>query len=260
MLKLDILSTEIYKKYNETLSGDIENLLQKLNEKDELDTENFNYYISLSSVCSAKIEGEIMDIDSYLKYKTQNINYQKKLTLKIDDLYFAYKFAQKNTLDYTNFLTVHSIITKNILSKEEQGKLRNTTMVVSDNNYKIVYVAANKDIVKQETEKLFNDIELLLNTELKISEVFYFASMIHLLFVTIHPMTDGNGRTARLLGKWFLAKKIGEKAWCIPSELYYYKNLDQYYTNLKLIRTNYNSINYQKSIPFLLMLSKSIEK
>ena len=258
MQKLSILPNEIYHRYKEKLSVNITNLLTKITNKTELTADNFNFYISLSSICSSKIEGEIMDIDSYLKYKTLNIKYKNELTRKIDDLYLAYEFAKNNILNYTNFLHAHSLITKQILPETERGKLRNTTMIVTDNNYKIAYIAANKDIVKQETDKLFDDIAILKNAELNFTEVFFFASLIHLLFVTIHPMTDGNGRIARLLEKWFLAEKIGEKAWFVRSESNYYKNLDQYYKNLKQIRKNYNNINYEKSIPFLLMLSNSL--
>ncbi|WP_220392957.1 Fic family protein [Chitinophaga lutea] len=35
--------------------------------------------------------------------------------------------------------------------------------------------------------------------------------MIHLVFVKIHPRADGNGRSARLLEKWFLAVKLGKR-------------------------------------------------
>ena len=59
---------------------------------------------------------------------------------------------------------------------------------------------------------------------LTIEETFYFASMIHLMFVKIHPWNDGNGRSARLIEKWFLAQKLGEKAWYIQSEKNYYQN------------------------------------
>ena len=47
--------------------------------------------------------------------------------------------------------------------------------------------------------------------------------MIHLLFVKIHPWNDGNGRSARLIEKWFIAQKLGDKAWFIQSEKNYYK-------------------------------------
>lgn len=43
-------------------------------------------------------------------------------------------------------------------------------------------------------------------------EIFYYAAFVHLVFIKIHPSQDGNGRTARLLEKWFLIEKMGEKA------------------------------------------------
>lgn len=97
----------------------------------------------------------------------------------------------------------------------------------------------------------------MLNGELKVEEAFY-ASLIHLVFVKIHPFNDGNGRTARLLEKWFLASQLGEKAGYIPSELYYYNSLKAYYLNLARIGLFYEQLKYQKGIPFLLMLPQSL--
>ena len=74
----------------------------------------------------------------------------------------------------------------------------------------------------------------------------------------IHPFNDGNGRTARLLEKWFLATLLGEKAWYIGSEHYYYKNLQAYYHNLAHVGLFYEELNYDKSIPFLLMLPNAV--
>ncbi|MBN2166461.1 MAG: Fic family protein [Marinilabiliaceae bacterium] len=96
-------------------------------------------------------------------------------------------------------------------------------------NDQIEYVAASPDCVKTELDKLFYDIELLQNKELNSYEVFYYASLIHLVFVKIHPFQDGNGRTARLIEKWFLFEKLGEKVSSIQLEKYYYQNLKEYY-------------------------------
>jgi Fic family protein len=75
--------------------------------------------------------------------------------------------------------------------------------------------------------------------------------------VNIHPFIDRNGRSTRLLEKWFLAKMVGENAWCITSEKHYWDNRNLYYKNLQ-IGVNYYEVDYAKSIPFLLMLPNSL--
>ena len=52
--------------------------------------------------------------------------------------------------------------------------------------------------------------------------------------------------------------KLGERAWYIKSENYYYKNVDSYYKNLARLGLSYEELNYEKSVPFLLMLPKSL--
>jgi hypothetical protein len=60
-------------------------------------------------------------------------------------------------------------------------------MYVSTPDGRIEYVATTPFEVKGEMEKIYNDIELLLNAESNIQEVFFFASMIHLVLIQIHP-------------------------------------------------------------------------
>jgi Fic family protein len=81
---------------------------------------------------------------------------------------------------------------------------------------------------------------------------------LHLIFLNIHPLNDGNGRTARLLEKWFLASKIGDFAWQIPSEKYYFENKWEYYHNLQRMGLEYGELDYNKAIPFLKMLGSVV--
>ena len=101
--------------------------------------------------------------------------------------------------------------------------------------------------------ELFSGIEELLLSNISIEEVFYFASLIHMKFVHIHPFRDGNGRAARILEKWFVSAKLGEEFWKLPSEKYYKEKQADYYKNLNL-GVNYYVLNYDKSLPFLTML------
>ncbi|MDR0681877.1 MAG: Fic family protein [Dysgonamonadaceae bacterium] len=65
----------------------------------------------------------------------------------------------------------------------------------------------------------------------------------------IHPFNDGNGRTAHLIEKWFLAEKLGEKAWFIQSERYYYDHHSSYYSNIRKLGMEYDELDYSKALP-----------
>ena len=112
--------------------------------------------------------------------------------------------------------------------------------------------------VKREMQILFKDIKIFLEKKMSIYEVFYCASLLHLRIAQIHPFFDGNGRAARLLEKWFLAKKLDKNAWLIQSEKFYKESLKDYYQNINL-GPNYYELDKSKSLAFLLMLPKSLK-
>ena len=87
--------------------------------------------------------------------------------------------------------------------------------------------------------------------------MFYFASLIHLIFVHIHPFRDGNGRAARLIEKWFIAEKLGSKFWIMQSEKYYKEHQQEYYEKINL-GVNYYELNYDNCLPFLIMLPECL--
>jgi Fic family protein len=74
-----------------------------------------------------------------------------------------------------------------------------------------------------------------------------------LVFVKIHPFQDGNGRTARLLEKWFLIEKLGKRIVSAELEKNYYKNLSDYYKNIRKLGLEYNGLDYSQSLDFLTM-------
>lgn len=256
MERLKFIQSKYFDKYN---SKQPITLIKHFNKVKTIDSssENFNFYFSSSAVFSSRIEGNIIDFDSYMKYSYSGMNNTGKSFKEIEDLKKAYSFAKEHKLNLSNFLKCHKIMSNTIIEDNQyKGAIRNKDVYVFANGKK-VYTGAGKEIVKEEMIKLFADIEILNKRELTINQVFYYASMLHLILVQIHPFADGNGRCSRLIEKWFLSEKLGVKAWFIQSEMLYQKRMVSYYKNVHL-GDNYTNINYEYSIPFLLMLPMAL--
>lgn len=255
--QLKIVPVDLLPVYLQQVKPDLQQRFAALHDA-ELSTNTFSFYTSVASVFSSKIEGEDIELDSYIKHKKFGIEFLPDYTRKIDDLYNAYTFAKSNMLNQAGVEQVHQLLSKHIVAKHMQGKTRTQNMYVSTPDGKIEYVAATPYQVPGEMEKLYADIAVLLSAEMDIQRVFFFASLIHLVFVKIHPFNDGNGRTARLLEKWFLAQKLGSKAWFVQSEKNYYQQHQTYYHNLRALGLEYPELDYTKAMPFLLMLPEAL--
>lgn len=256
---LKILTAKYLQQYSDLVVVDWSVVFNSMRLKDKYLASDFNHKIMASAAYSSNIEGNPMDSATYIRNKLLKINGRREQMAEIDDLALAYNFAIQRKLTKQNFLKAHFISSKNILSNQhERGVVRTRKMFVMNSDDRIEYTAASEHVVRKEFNKLFKDIAELLKRDLHYKEIFYYASMIHLRFEQIHPFRDGNGRTGRLLEKWFLAEKIGKNAWGIESEKYYYKNLDAYYKNLQM-GAFYDELDLDKCLPFLLMLPNSLK-
>ncbi len=254
-LAFKILNQDYFNHYKTQLKVDVESAFATLKNQQQ-SLEDFKFYLANSAVHSSNIEGNTVSFDTYLKSSEFNLHLKTKEIKEIEDLIAAYQFARENYLTLNNALKAHEILTPSILIKKERGKIRKVKVGVRSEG-RLIYLAVEPEFIKQELEKLFADISILLQSKLTTAEIFYYAAYIHLVFVNIHPFVDGNGRATRLIEKWFLAKMLGDNAWCITSEKNYWNNRPTYYKNLQ-IGVNYYEVKYEKSIPFLLMLPNSL--
>ena len=258
MPELQLLSSAYFEDYKKSLKTNFKEAFRSIQLK-PMDSDAFKYYNSIAVAYSSRIEGEKMEAEEYLKHKSLSIELSEYLVEKPNDLYEAYLFAQKEKLKFDNFFKVHSILSKSLLPKDQQGRMRFGQKAISTKkDGKITYEACQASDIPTEFRKLFEDIDYLLKKELTLEESFYYASYIHLVFVKIHPFNDGNGRSARLLEKWFLSRKLDIAVWSINSEKYYHDHLSEYYKNLENVGFFYENLDYGKANAFLGMLAEAV--
>ena len=251
---MQIAERTYFEQYQNLIGSKINNLVANFDFKKNAD---IIYQTQASAVYSSNIEGNSIDLNSFMNYKMslQKVTPKKELK-EIEDLILAYRFSQENELTEKNFLLIHKILTEDILIKKFRGKYRNDKVGVFGESG-LVYLAIEPEFVEASMKNFFVEIDNLLKQNITTEEVFYFSSLIHLRFVHIHPFRDGNGRAARLLEKWFLTQKLGSEFWKIPAEKYYKENLVAYYNNINL-GVNFYKLNYDKCLPFLTMLPKCL--
>lgn len=226
--------------------------------RDDLPPLTFSF--EASAVYSSNIEGNSIDLDSFMNSKLDRKSraFKAKERKEIETLVEAYRFAQKHMLSEKNLLKAHSVLAEHLLPKAQQGKYRDQRIFVYS-QHGIEYAAVEPELVPQKMQELFEDVRSLKRRSQDVDSVFYYASLLHLVLVHIHPFQDGNGRAARLLEKWLLSSYLGKRAWQIPSEQYYKEHRAEYYKNIK-IGLNYHDLDYDLCVPFLTMLVKALRK
>lgn len=172
-MKLQSIYNEVYPIYVSNQQINISYYFNKI-KKIEIDNETFNFYNAVSSMASSKIKGEIMEIDSFVKYKLKNVEYIKALVEKPNDLFNAFEFAQKNKLTKANVLKAYKIISKHLLHNLYRGKVRPSDMIIKNNmTGKVVYEACFKEKVLHEFNIFFEEVAVLLKKDLSLIETFF---------------------------------------------------------------------------------------
>ena len=252
---MKIIDKKYYDSYYEIIGKDIDSLIRSYDFASK--QSNFDYLIKASAVYSSNIEGNSIDLNSFMNYELSKKKFKAgKEIEEIENLISAYNYAKNNTLTEENLLHCHKITTKTLLIKSKRGKYRIEQVGVFGKSG-LAYMAVEPQFVKAQMKGFFEETHQLIKRKLKQAEVFYFAALIHLRFVHIHPFRDGNGRIARLLEEWFIIEKLGELFWTLPSEEFY-KNNQQLYYNTINIGVNFYELNYDKCIDFLTLLPKSL--
>jgi hypothetical protein len=92
---LKLLTGKYLDKYSELISIDWYSVFNNMRSKNNYSTEDFQHYIQVSATWSSNIEGNSIDVATYLKNKKFNIKHKQKETSEIDALVDSYNFAMK---------------------------------------------------------------------------------------------------------------------------------------------------------------------
>ncbi|MCF8295261.1 MAG: Fic family protein [Bacteroidales bacterium] len=242
--------------YKELIGNEISQLIENFDFSENRG--GFEYLTKSSAVYSSNIEGNSIDLNSYMNYEMNKDKFKVgKEIEEIENLIEAYGFAQNNKLDEKNLLNCHRIFSDTLLIRSKRGKYRIEQVGVFGKSG-LTYMAVEPEFVEKEMKIFFQDINDLISSELNEFEVFYYASLIHLRMAHIHPFRDGNGRAARLIEKWFVAEKLGRDFWKMPSEEFYKMNQATYYEAINL-GVNFYELNYDRCIRFLEMLPNCLK-
>ncbi len=212
---------------------------------------DLDFMLQSSAVYSSNIEGVSIDLNSFIN-KENLSRFSKKELAEVKDLVEAYDFAESNKLTEKNFLISHKLLSKHILSVARQGNYRREPVGVFGKEG-LVYSGPEYFLIKNEMNQLFDIIDELVKSKMSDSEIIFWSSWLHLEIALIHPFLDGNGRSARLLEKWFMSLKKGENTWFLQTENYYFENRQIYYKNLRKAE-NYWEVDINNFEDFISML------
>ncbi len=88
-----ILRVQYFDEYCNRVSANRLTKLTRLELKEKKTPEDFEYYVQASAAYSSNLEGNSIDIDTYLKNKKFNVKSKPKEMAEIDDLIAPYNFA-----------------------------------------------------------------------------------------------------------------------------------------------------------------------
>jgi len=114
----------------------------------------FEYLTKSSAVYSSNIEGNSIDLNSYMNYEMNKDKFKAgKEIEEIENLIEAYEFAQSNKLNEKNLLNCHKIFSDTLLIRSKRGKYRIEQVGVFGKTG-LAYMAVEPEFVEKEM-KLF---------------------------------------------------------------------------------------------------------
>ena len=215
----------------------IKNLIHKLNDQKfpELVLARFEKdSYALSAHASTSIEGNpipLTDVRKILKNTPAHIRDTEKEILNYNKAleYLNTLVSKPKPITNAFICTIQSIVIEGLMEKKNVGRYRVNPVVVNDpRKRKIAYIPPNVP----EVNVLMDELMCYLEKEYNTTDPLILAGIFHKQFVVIHPFMDGNGRTARLVTKYLLARMGLDTFQLFSFENYYNQNVTKYFSSV----------------------------
>lgn len=196
---------------------------------------------------STHLEGNPLtekEVDQVLQGKKPKREFRKRDILEVTNYREVLQFISdtykdpKLAVDEKTVLHLHGLCVKNIEGMEsEAGRYRRVqNYIVSGKTRTPIYTPPKPEKVP---DLMKNLVDWIQDAEKNEVSPFIIAGVAHYEFESIHPFVDGNGRTGRALSTLVLYKMGYDTKSFFSLEEYFDAHPDEYYGNLKKIRTTY---------------------
>lgn len=183
---------------------------------------------------STSIEGNpltLKEVDSVLK--GQSMTRHLYAETEVRNYKEALDFIEKRKrdgrlLEYGDLLGLHRLAMKGLLPNEKTGALRKGMVYIIDQDSRVKYTGPHARYVHKKLDELVAWLE----TATESVHPCLAAAILHYQFVTIHPFSDGNGRTARLAAMLYLGLCGYDFDGMIVLDSYYAQGRSEYYAAL----------------------------
>lgn len=197
---------------------------------------------AISAFASTSIEGNpipLTDVRKILKNTPAHIRDTEKEVLNYNKALHHLNTIVSKQKPITNafICTTQSIVIDGLMDKKNIGTYRLDPVVVNDPRKRtIAYIPPNRGDVTT----LMNDLVSYLEKEYDTIDPLILAGIFHKQFVIIHPFMDGNGRTARLITKYLLARMGLDTFQLFSFENYYNQNVTKYFASVGVLGDYYD--------------------
>jgi Fic family protein len=189
-----------------------------------------------ASHSSTSIEGNplsLKQVEAVLSSKEQITRHQYA-EIEVKNYKKALDYVEKCTrakkpIELPIILTIHKIIMSGLLPAEKVGNLRGGDIYIADQNDKVLYTGPKAAALKLELDELLEWLEDAEDIHPVIA-----AAILHYQFVSIHPFSDGNGRTTRALTTLYLGLRDYDLRSSLVLDTFYSVDKSAYYSALSL--------------------------